>query len=399
MSVVFDAFHPAHRSNPYPRYAALREHTALFPLKPRVHIATRYAEVSAVLSDPEWGHGYDDGINPLRPGVAPDDVPGGIVRMDPPQHTRVRGLVNRPFTPRHTTGLRPRVERLVTELLDKAIAAGEVDLMESFARPMPFTIIAELLGIPREDYRQVMDWSMALVHGTDPDILQTPEQLARRDVAKAEFEAYFGAQIDHRRRYPRQDMFSDMAAALEAGTASDIELRGLSVGLLIGGYETATDLIGKGTVALLRNPDQIELWRSQPELASSGADELLRYEPPIQFTHRVALADKELDGRTLPRGEGVVVVMAAANRDPEAYEDPDRLDIARFAGQAPPPRPLSFGGGVHYCLGSHLGKLEVQLAIDALLRRAPDLALAGEPVWRDTVAIHGLDTLPVRLRK
>ncbi|WP_208024594.1 cytochrome P450 [Amycolatopsis pithecellobii] len=399
MSVVFDAFHPAHRSNPYPRFAALREHTALFRLKPRVHIATRYAEVAAVLADPEWGHGYDDGINPLRPGVAPDDVPGGIVRMDPPQHTRVRGLVNRPFTPRHTTGLRPRVERLVTRLLDKAIAAGEVDLIETFARPLPFTIIAELLGIPRADYRAVMDWSMALVHGTDPDILQTPEQLARRDIAKAEFEAYFGEQIDRRRKYPRQDMFSDMAAALEDGRASDLELRGLSAGLLIGGYETATDVIGKGIVALLRNPDQLELWRSRPELASSGTDELLRYEPPVQFTHRVALADKELAGRTLPRGEGVMVVMAAANRDPQVYEDPDRLDITRFAGQAPPPRPLSFGGGVHYCLGSHLGKLEVRLAIDALLRRAPDLAPAGEPVWRDTVAIHGLDSLPVRLRR
>lgn len=399
MSVVFDAFHPAHRSNPYPRYAALREHTALFALKPRVHVATRYAEVSAVLADPEWGHGYDDGINPLRPGVPPDDVPGGIVRMDPPQHTRVRGLVNRPFTPRHTTGLRPRVEELVTELLDEAVAAGEVDLMEAFARPLPFTIIAELLGIPPGDHRQVIDWSMALVHGTDPDILQTPAQLARRDVAKAEFEAYFGDQIDQRRREPREDMFSDMAAALDDGRASDIELRGLAVGLLIGGYETVTDLIGKGTVALLRHPDQIARWRRHPELASAGTDELLRYEPPIQFTHRVALADKELAGRTLARGEGVVVVMAAANRDPAVYPDPDRLDITRFAGQTPPPRPLSFGGGVHYCLGSHLGKLEVQLAMDALLRRAPDLAPAGEPVWRDTVAIHGLDTLPVRLRR
>ena len=399
MTLVFDAFHPAHRSDPYPRYAALREHTALFALGPRVHVATRYAEVSAVLADPEWGHGYDDGINPLRPGVSPDDVPGGIVRMDPPQHTRVRGLVNRPFTPRRTTDLRPRVERLVTELLDEALAAGEVDLMEAFARPMPFTIIAELLGIPRGDYRQVMGWSMALVHGTDPDILQTPEQLERRDVAKAEFEAYFGDQIDQRRKNPRQDMLSDMAAALDDGRASDIELRGLAVGLLIGGYETVTDLIGKATVALLRNPDQIALWRENPELASPAADELLRYEPPIQFTHRVALTDKELAGVTLPRGEGVVVVMAAANRDPDVYEDPDRLDILRFAGPTPPPRPLSFGGGVHYCLGSHLGKLEVQLAVDALLRRAPDLALAGEPVWRDTVAIHGLDVLPVRLRR
>jgi cytochrome P450 len=396
--VVFDAFHPAHRTNPYPRYAAVRESTALYPMKPGIHLATRYAEVSAVLTDPDWGHGYEDGINPFRPGVAPDDVPGGIVRMDPPQHTRVRGLVNRPFTPRSTEGIRSRVERRVNELLDKAIEAGEVDLMEAFARPVPFSIIAEMLGIPHEDYRRVMSWSLELVHGTDPDMLQTPAQLARRDEAKEEFEAYFGDIIEQRGKEPEEDMFSDMAAALQAGTASDIELRGLCVGLLIGGYETATDLIGKGIVSLLRNPDQIALWRERPDLAPSGADELLRYEPPIQLTHRVALKDKELAGRTFSRGEGIVVIMAAANRDPAVYADPDRLDITRFAGSAPPPRPLSFGGGVHFCLGSHLGKLEVQLAVDALLRRAPALELTGEPVWRDTVAIHGLDTLPVRLR-
>jgi cytochrome P450 len=290
------------------------------------------------------------------------------------------------------------VERRVDELLDKAIEAGEVDLMEAFARPVPFSIIAEMLGIPHEDYRRVMGWSLELVHGTDPDMLQTPAQLVRRDEAKEEFEAYFGDMIEQRGKEPEEDMFTDMAAALRAGTASDIELRGLCVGLLIGGYETATDLIGKGVVSLLRNPDQIALWRERPDLAPSGADELLRYEPPIQLTHRVALKDKELAGRTFPRGEGIVVVMAAANRDPAVYADPDRLDITRFAGSAPPPRPLSFGGGVHFCLGSHLGKLEVQLAVDALLRRAPALALTGEPVWRDTVAIHGLETLPVRLR-
>ncbi|MBB5136652.1 cytochrome P450 [Thermocatellispora tengchongensis] len=396
--VVFDAFHPAHRSNPYPRYAAVREYTALYPLKPGIHLATRYAEVSAVLADPEWGHGYEDGINPFRPGVAADDVPGGIVRMDPPQHTRVRALVNRPFTPRNTEKLRSRVERRVNELLDQALEAGEVDLMEAFARPVPFTIIAEMLGIPPEDYRQVMKWSLALVHGTDPDILQTPEQLAQRDKANAEFEAYFADQIERRRETRRDDMFSDMAEALESGAATGAELRGLCVALLIGGYETAADLIGKGVVALLRDPAQMTLWRERPELAPSGTEELLRYEPPIQLTHRVALRDKELAGHTFARGDGVVIVMAAANRDPAVYADPDRLDITRFAGTAPPPRPLSFGGGVHFCLGAHLGKLEVRLAVDALLRRAPALALAGEPVWRDTVAIHSLDTLPVRLR-
>jgi len=396
--VVFDAFHPAHRANPYPRYAIIRDHTALFPLRPGIHLATRYAEVSAVLSDPDWGHGYDDGINPFRPGVNADDVPGGIVKMDPPQHTRVRALVNRPFTPRNTEDMRPYVRRRVDELLDEAIAAGEVDLMEAFARPVPFSIMADLLGIPREDYGQVMDWSMALVRGTDPDILQTPEQLALRDKAKAEFETYFADMVSLRAGQPRDDLFTHLAQALESGAATDIEIRGLCVALLIGGYETSTDLIGKGVVTLLEHPDQLALWRERPELAGPGADEVIRYEPPILLTHRVALAEKELAGRTFARGEGVVVVLASANRDPAAYPDPERFDITRFAASPAPPRAMSYGGGPHFCLGAPLGKIIVEYALDALVRRAPELALAGEPVWRDTVAFHGFDSLPVRLR-
>ncbi|HVW39912.1 MAG TPA: cytochrome P450 [Amycolatopsis sp.] len=396
--VVFDAFHPAHRANPYPRYAIIREHTPLFPLRPGIHLATRYAEVSAVLSDPEWGHGYDDGINPFRPGVAPDDVPGGIVRMDPPQHTRVRALVNRPFTPRNTESMRPAVRRRVDELLDRAVETGEVDLMEAFARPVPFSIMADLLGIPRADYRQVMDLSLALVRGTDPDILQTPEQLALRDKAKAEFETYFADMIAARRKEPRDDMFTHLAQVLDAGQATDMETRGLCVALLIGGYETSTDLIGKGVLTLLNNPGQLALWRDRPDLAGAAADELIRYEPPILLTHRVALTEKELAGHTFARDEGVVVVLASANRDPAAYPDPDRFDITRFAADPPPPRAMSYGGGVHFCLGAPLGRIIVEYALDALVRRAPDLAPAGEPVWRDTVAFHGLDHLPVRLR-
>ncbi|MCX4091573.1 cytochrome P450 [Nocardia sp. alder85J] len=396
--VVFDGFHPAFRANPYPRYAIVREVTPLYALRPDVHLATRYAEVSAVLTDPDWGHGYDDGINPLRPGVAPEEVPGGIVRMDPPQHTRVRAIVSRAFTPRRVEEITARVEQRVDELLDAAIPAGEVDLVETYARPAPFAIIAEMLGVPVEDYREVMAWSLALVHGTDPDILQTPAQLARRDAARVEFDAYFVELIAMRHKEPRDDMFTDMAAARDAGTATDSELAGLCTALMVGGYETAADVIGTGIVALLRNPDQLALWRERPELARSGVEELLRYEPPVQFTHRVALTERQLAGRTFPRGSGVVVAMAGANRDPAVYTDPDRLDITRFESGTPPPRPLSFGGGVHFCLGSTLGKLEVRLAVDTLLRRAPELALAGAPVWRDTAAFHGLDALPVRLR-
>ncbi|MBL7493603.1 cytochrome P450 [Frankia sp. AgB1.9] len=396
--VVFDAFHPMHRSNPYPRYAAVREFAALYPIRPDILMATRYEECSAVFTDALWGHGYEDGINPFRPGVAPDDVPGSMVRMDPPTHTRVRGLVKRAFVPRTTEGLRGRIEGLVGTLLDAAIEAGEVDLMEAFARPLPLTIIGDLLGIPPADYPEVQKWSLEIVRGTDPDILQSPECLARRSEAMLEFEAYFAGLLTLRRADARDDMLTGMAAAEDRGELTGREALGLASGLLIGGYETVSDVIGKGVVALLRNPDQIALWLADPELAGPAVDELLRYEPPVQFTHRVALAEREVAGHTFARGEGIVILTAAANRDPAVYADPERLDITRFAGRSPAPRHLSFSEGLHYCLGAHLGRLETQLAVDALLRRSPALRLAGEPIWRDTVAIHGLDTLPVRLR-
>lgn len=397
-TVVFDAFHPQHRSNPYPRYAAVREFTPLYPIRPDILMATRHAECSAVFTDPLWGHGYEDGINPFRPGVAPDDVPGSMLRMDPPDHTRIRGLVKRAFIPRTTGGLRGRIERLVDGLLDAAIEAGEVDLMAAFARPLPLTIIGDLLGIPSEDHPAVQRWSLEIVRGTDPDILQSPESLARRPLAMLEFEAYFADLLASRRAEPRDDLLTGMCEAQDRGELTGREALGLSVGLLIGGYETVCDLVGKAVVALLRNPDQIAAWLADPALAAPAVDELLRYEPPVQFTHRVALAPRELAGHTFARGDGIVLLTAGANRDPAVYADPERLDITRFAGPRPAPRHLSFSAGLHFCLGAQLGRLETQLAVDTLLRRAPGLALTDEPVWRDTVAIHGLETLPVRLR-
>jgi cytochrome P450 len=397
--VVFDAFAPEHRANPYPRYALVREFTALYPLRPDIFMATRYAECSAVFTDSLWGHGYEAGINPFRPGVEPDDVPGSLLRMDPPDHTRVRNLVKHAYTPRNAENLRERIQRLASELIDKAIEAGEVDLMEALARPLPLTIIGDMIGIPREDHPAINRWSLDFIKGTDPDIMQTPETLARRGEALLEFEAYFAWLIEQRRKEPREDMLTEMCAAVDRGELSGREPLGLAAVLVTGGYETISDLLGKGIVALLRHPGQIARWLAEPELAGPAVEELLRYEPPVQFTHRVALAERELGGRTFARGEGVVILTAAANRDPLVYTDPERLDIGRFAGRSPAKRHLSFGEGLHFCLGAHLGRLETQIALDTLLHRAPKLSLTeDEPAWRDTVVIHGLDALPARLR-
>jgi cytochrome P450 len=398
--VVFDAFQPVYRPNPYPRYALVREHTPLYAMAPGVHLVTRFEECTTVLTDPAWGHGYEEGINPFRPGVAPDEVPGSILRMDPPGHTRMRSLVNKHFTPRNTEGLRPGIERRVNDLIDNALDAGEIDLTADFARPLTISTVGELLGVPPEDYPAVAGWSAEIVYGTDPDILQSAETLARRLPALREFEAYFAELIAQWRRKPGENLLSSLCAAQAAGAElSDPDLFALAVLLLIGGYETTADVIGKGTLALLRNPDQIALWRERPELAPYAVDELLRYEPPVQFTTRVALAERELAGRTFARGEGVVVLIGAANRDPAAYTDPERLDIERYATQPPAPRHLSLSGGIHFCLGAHLGRLEVEIAVGTLLRRAPGLSLAdAEPVWRSTIAFHGVESLRVRLR-
>lgn len=398
--VVFDAFHPVHRPDPYPRYALVRDNTPLYPMSPGIYLATRFQECSTVLSDAGWGHGYEDGINQFRPGVAPDDVPGSVLRMDQPDHTRIRGMVNKAFTPRNIEGLRPRIEHRVNDLVGSAIEAGEVELMEGIARPLTFSVIGDLLGIPPGDYAMVRNWSAEIVRGIDPDILQTPEQLGRRLSAMREFETYFVGLIAQRRTEPRGDLLSELCAAQDRGAdLSEPELLALSVLLLVGGYETTADLIGNGVLALLRSPDQVALWRAKPTLAPYAVDELLRYEPPVQFTTRVALEERELAGRVFARGEGVVVLIASANRDPAAYADPDRLDISRFAGRSPAPRHLSLSAGIHFCLGAHLGRLETEIAVDTLLRRVPGLSLTGsDPVWRNTVAFHGIENLPVRLR-
>ena len=397
--VVFDAFAPEYRANPYPRYALVREFTALYPLRPDIFMATRYAECSAVFTDNLWGHGYEAGINPFRPGVEPDDVPGSLLRMDPPDHTRVRNLVKHAYTPRNAENLRERIENLTNELIDKAIEAGEVDLMEALARPLPLTIIGDMVGIPREDHPAIHRWSLDFIKGTDPDIMQTLETLARRGEALLEFEAYFAWLLEQRRKEPREDMLTELCEAVDRGQLSGREPLGLAAVLVTGGYETISDLLGKSIVALLRHPGQIARWLAEPELAGPAVEELLRYEPPVQFTHRVAFAERELGGRTFARGEGVVILTAAANRDPLVYTDPERLDISRFAGRNPAKRHLSFGEGLHFCLGAHLGRLETQIALDTLLHRAPGLSLTeDEPAWRDTVVIHGLDTLPARLR-
>jgi len=311
--------------------------------------------------------------------------------MDPPDHTRVRGLVSKAFTPRRVAELRPRIEAIVTTLLDSIEGAGAFDLIDAVAAPLPAIVIAELLGVPAEDHRQFKEWSSALVSAIGS---------ANPLDGRAQFERALGQLLDYlrgiiaeRRKAPQDDLISAMLEAQEERDAlSDAELLATSNLLLIAGHETTTNLIGNGTLALLRNPEQFARLQRDRSLMRSAIDELLRYDSPVQATARVALEPVALDGATLPTSAMVMTGIGAANRDPEVFDDPDRLDLGRTNNHH-----LSFGFGAHFCLGAPLARLEAEIAFDALLDRYPKLELASETLtYRPSPVLRGLMALPVR---
>jgi cytochrome P450 len=319
---------------------------------------------------------------------------------NPPDHTRMRRLVSKAFTPRMIARLAPRIERLVDDLLDGALAAERapagrdgVDLIEALAYPLPVTIISELLGVPATDHERFQAWSHALARGLDPDFLLPADVRARQRTARAEFADYFRDLAAWRRDHPAEDLLSALVAVEEGGDGlTEQELIVTCTLLLVAGHETTVNLIGNGTLALLRNPDALARFRADPAIAPNAVEELLRYDSPVQLTVRLALADAEVGDQPISRGEVVLALIGAANRDPAAHPDPDRLDLARE-----PSRHLAFGQGIHFCLGAPLARLEGQLALRHLLARAPRLRLAAEPVWKENLVLRGLERLPVRL--
>lgn len=393
---------PARRADPYTGYQVLREtdplHRTLFGER-QVTLVSRYRDCAAVLASPVWGHGYDLGINPFRPGVKyPDEVPGSFLLMDPPDHTRLRSLVSKAFTPRVIAGLRPDVIAAVGTLLDAALAAGTIDLISDFARPLPLRVICGLLGVPPEDEERFGVWTAAISRGVDPDYTQTPLEIAQRADAAREFGGYFMALIADRRSHPKQDLLSRLAAVHDEGDLlSEDELLAVCALLLVGGYETTLNLVANGVLALLRHPAQLAALRADPGLMTGAVDEILRYDPPGQLTTRVALRETDIDGRSFGRGDGVVVLMGSAHRDRDVFVEPDRFDITRYAGPSPASRHLAFGLGAHYCLGAPLARMEAEIALESLIQRAPGLALEAEPSYRPNLAIRGVDTLRVRL--
>ncbi|HEX3788506.1 MAG TPA: cytochrome P450 [Pseudonocardiaceae bacterium] len=398
-STTLDVFDPALRADPFPAYRALRAAGPVHPTGIGIYLVPRYAECDSVFGDPTWGHGYFAGINPFRPGVDPHQLPGSFLLMDPPDHTRLRGLVSKAFTPRAVAALRPRITKVVDELLDAAIGAGEVDIVSALAYPVPLTTICQLLGVPPEDHVLFGSWARDLSRGLDPDGVLTESEKAARAIAVRHFAEYFTELIAQRRRQPADDLLSALAQASEGtDSLSDKELVDIGVLLLIAGHETTMNLIAGGVLALGRHPDQWALLRSDPELVPLAVEEFLRYDTPVPFPTRVAMRDTELGGRPMPRGTGVILLAGSANHDEAAFPDPERLDVTRFHQDNRTNRHLAFSHGPHFCLGAPLARLEAEITFDRLARRAKEITvLTDQPVYRPSISMRGPESVPVRI--
>ncbi|HEV8573437.1 MAG TPA: cytochrome P450 [Dehalococcoidia bacterium] len=391
-SGALEPFSPEMMADPYPTYRALRERGHVQRTSAGHWIATGYAEVSQLLTDQRFGEAAGRGgrirlSRGKREG--PQRLLGRVDTMlsvDPPEHTRLRRLVSKAFTPRSVQKMRPRIQQIVNELLEKIDEGGKFDLVSELAWPLPVIVIAEMLGIPREDRERFKRWSDAMVAtlGGDYSALDAARQ------SNEELVEYVSRVIAERRKEPRDDLISRLVAAEERGqTLSEDEMLGTVALLLVAGNETTTHLISNGMLALLRNPTQMARLRDDPSLLPSAVDELLRYTGPVHTTRRVARADVSLGGAQIRRGEVVIGLLAAANRDPDKYPNPDRLDIGRN-----PTDHVAFGDGIHFCLGAALARLEGQVTIGTLLQRFPNPRLLDdEPEWGGTFAIRGVSRL------
>jgi len=395
---LFDPLSPEFIRDPYPHYARMR---ATDPVHLNVHgsyVASRHAEVSLAMRDKRFGKDYvERTVRRYGPKIMDEPIfrsmSHWMLQQDPPDHTRLRGLVVKAFTARRVEDMRPRIQEVVEQTIDAVIEKGHMDLIEDFAFRLPVTIICDMLGIPEEHrevfYKGSRDGGRIL----DPVPL-TPEEIAQANMSNAMAKMYFEQLFEMRRRNPGDDLTTQLVQAEEAGDKLSNEELTANIILLFGaGHETTVNLIGNGLLALHQNPGQLALLKANPSLISNAIEEFLRYDSSVQLTGRVTLEDiEDLGGKRIPKGETVLCLLGSANRDPAAYPDrPDQLDVTR-----PNVRPLSFGGGIHHCLGAQLARIEAEVAISTLLRRLPDLRLddAQNPEWRPTFVLRGLKRLP-----
>lgn len=401
-TALLHLFGPEGRADPYAAARVLREAGPLHQTPLGHHVITRYEDCAAVLSTTAWSHAEEAAMmHPtVSPENAPEELPTSFLWMEPPDHTRLRNLVTKGFTPRMVTRLRPRIEQLCERLVDEALEAGEFDLVELIAYPLPLIIACELIGVPEDAYDQVHQWSLDLARGFDHDYTLPEECLRARSAASRGFMGYFRELLNERRVDPRDDLLSALSQVEDRGDVlTEQELLATCITTFVAGHETTANLIGTGMLRLLRAPDQIQVLRDRPELLAYAPDELLRLEPSVQITTRAATRPITVAGHEFDKGEGVVVLINSANHDPAAFPDPDRVDVARYADpKNPAKKHLGFSLGIHYCLGAPLALLEMEILLEVLLRKVGTFELLAEnPPFKPNVVIRGLESLRVRV--
>jgi hypothetical protein len=383
---------PEFRDDPYPRLHRLR---ALDPVNetPIGWRLTRYDDIWRMLHQAPAGVRTTAGDLP-GPSINIVSGPGQfILQQDPPDHTRLRRLMSRAFTPRAVENLRPQARAIVARQLDAVAARGEMDVIADLALPVPSTVICEMMGVPLADRERFTVWTGQATYSLAAG-LAPPDVIDRAIAAATELREYFITLIAARRRNLTDDILSELIRAEEAGDRlSSDELIAQSIGLLIAGFETTIGLIGNGVRALIQYPGELAKLQARPELIDSAVEECLRFDGPIVLTVRVTHEDVEMGGKTIPKDSRVFAMIAAANRDPEQFPDPDRFDIERT-----PNEHLAFGGGAHFCLGAHLARLEAQVAIGGLVERFRDLRLLSERVEWGPSLFRVPGRLPITLR-
>jgi cytochrome P450 len=384
--------------DPYGQYRRLRDAAPVHRSPFGPWMCTRYDDCVRLLRNP--GLSVEDRNREFgrRADLFAADDPrrrrgtAAILNLDPPAHTRIRRLAGKAFTPRRVEALGPRIDALVTEALDRAAGDGGMDVIADLAFPLPFAVISEMLGIPIDDSDHMRDVSHTLVRLLEP--LTPPEDLPRLRTASDAMYEFTEEMIRWKRAHPGDDLLTALIEVRDGGDAlTHDELHDQVALLYLAGHETTVNLIGNGTFALLRHPDQLARLRDDPSLVANAVEELLRFDGPVQFSRRITLGDLEVGGVTIPAGSFVFTVLGAANHDPAHFgPDADALDLTRRLA----PQHLAFGGGIHHCLGAVLARAEGRAAIGGLVRRFPRLTLAGDrPGWNGRLVLRGLDTLPV----
>jgi len=394
---LYQLLDPEVLADPYPLFHQLRSEDPVH-WDPFLHawVVTRYKDVVTVL------HHYSAQRTPTPEQLAAMGLASlnpiaeimvkQMLFLDPPAHARLRGLASQAFTPQRVEVLRWHIREITNRLLDKVQAKGHMDVIADLAEPLPCIVTAEMLGVPVDDYQQLKAWSQDFAEMLG-NFQHNPEHASRIRASVLEMADYFRSAMREQRLHPREGLVSSlMNAEIQGDRLSDEEVIANCIVTMVGGQETTTNLIGNGVLALLRNPEQLEKLRCNLSLIPSAVEELLRYESPSQHTARLAPEDTILGGRRIGKRQAVIAVMAAGNRDPERFADPDRLDITRADN-----RHLAFGWAAHFCFGAALARIEGQVAFELMLRRLPHWSLeAGRLVWRSNLGLRGLTSLPLR---